>query len=130
VFLPRPTWVLSGSLDGWGAEAVALFDLVVFVRTPVEIRLQRLRAREARHFGADAVAPGGWHRQDTEDFIEWASHYEDGTREGRHLARHLRWLEGLACPVVEVDGARPIADLVQDVVAALERPSFRADRAP
>jgi hypothetical protein len=36
---------------------------VVFVVTPRAIRLQRLRAREAMRFGADAVAPGGWRHQ-------------------------------------------------------------------
>jgi hypothetical protein len=58
MFLERADWVLSGSLEGWGDPIAAHFDLVVFLHTAKEIRLQRLRAREARHFGADAVAPG------------------------------------------------------------------------
>ena len=78
MFLPRADWVLSGSLEGWGDDSFANFDLVVFLTTPREVRLQRLRAREATHFGADAVAPGGWRHDETEDFVEWASHYEDG----------------------------------------------------
>ncbi|MEY9122434.1 putative TIM-barrel fold metal-dependent hydrolase [Bradyrhizobium yuanmingense] len=60
MFLPRLDWVLSGSVTGWGEELVSYFDLVVFVTAPREIRMKRLRAREAAHFGADAVAPGGW----------------------------------------------------------------------
>ena len=60
VFLPRADWVLSGSLEGWGDVFIPVFDLVVLLTTPREIRLQRLRAREATHFGPDAVAPGGW----------------------------------------------------------------------
>jgi adenylate kinase family enzyme len=59
VFLPRADWVLSGSLEGWGDDIARDFDLVIFLSTAREIRLQRLRAREARHFGSDAVAPGG-----------------------------------------------------------------------
>jgi adenylate kinase family enzyme len=59
MFLPRSDWVLSGGVNGWGDELIPCFDLVVFVLTPREIRLRRLRAREAVHFGADAVAPGG-----------------------------------------------------------------------
>ncbi|HMD05355.1 MAG TPA: hypothetical protein VKG68_08755, partial [Candidatus Binatus sp.] len=65
MFLPRPGWVLSGSLDGWGSSIVPLLDLVIFVYVPTAIRLERLRAREAVHFGADAVAPGGWRHQET-----------------------------------------------------------------
>src|ERR1700676_1486360 len=66
VFLPRADWVLSGSLDGWGDPVIPHFDLVAFLSTPKEIRLQRLRAREARHFGADAVAPAGGGEKATE----------------------------------------------------------------
>jgi adenylate kinase family enzyme len=51
VFLPRADWVLSGSLDGWGDAIIPMFDLVIFLSTSIELRLQRLRAREARHFG-------------------------------------------------------------------------------
>jgi hypothetical protein len=81
--------------------------------------MQRLRAREALHFGADAVAPGGWRHEETEAFIDWASHYEDGTREGRSLARHQAWLERLPCPVLRLDGSRPLSELVADVCTAL-----------
>jgi hypothetical protein len=58
-----------------------LFDVVSFVQAPTEVRIRRLRDREARHFGADAVSPGGWRHQETEEFIEWACHYDDDTRE-------------------------------------------------
>src|SRR5262249_43952405 len=47
MFLPRTDWVLSGGLDGWGDGLVPNFDLVVFLKTPREIQMQRLRAREA-----------------------------------------------------------------------------------
>jgi adenylate kinase family enzyme len=119
MFLPRADWVLSGGLDGWGDALIALFDLVVFVRVPNEMRIARLRAREARRFGADGVAPGGWRHAETEDFIEWASHYEDGTREGRSLARHEAWLASLRCPVLRLDGTRPLRELIEGVEAAL-----------
>jgi hypothetical protein len=121
IFLGRADWVLSGSLEGWGAPIASFFDLVVFLVVPTEIRLRRLRDREARHFGAEAVAPGGWRHQETEEFIEWASHYDDGTREGRSLGRHQAWLETLSCPVMRLDGTRTAIDLVGEIVAALSQ---------
>jgi adenylate kinase family enzyme len=120
VFLPRADWVLSGSLEGWGDPLIAKFDLVVFLRTPREIRLARLRAREAAHFGADNVAPGGWRYEETEAFVEWASHYEDGDREGRTLDKHLDWLDKLPCPVLRLDGSRLLPELVGEVRRALD----------
>ncbi len=121
MFLPRLDWVLSGTVTGWGDELVPLFDLVVFVAAPRELRMQRLRAREAAHFGADAVAPGGWRGQEMESFVEWASHYEAGDRDGRSRAKDEAWLAGLPCPVMRVDGARPVAELVDQLCAELAR---------
>jgi adenylate kinase family enzyme len=120
MFVPRADWVLSGGLDGWGDKIIPHFDLVIFLATPHELRMQRLRAREAAHFGADAVAPGGWRHEETESFIEWASHYEDGTRKGRNLARHQAWLARLPCPVLRLDGSRPLAELVVEVLRAID----------
>lgn len=121
LFLPRPRWALSGSLDGWGDPLVDLFDLVVFVSAPTDLRLRRLAEREARSFGEDAVAPGGWRHEDVTAFLDWAARYEDGGREGRRRQRHEAWLLTLRCPVCRVDGSRPLADLVAEVRAALDQ---------
>jgi adenylate kinase family enzyme len=120
VFLPRAGWILSGSLDGWGDPLIPDFDLVVFVVTPREIRLQRLRAREATLFGADAIAPGGWRHREFEEFIEWAARYDNDDGVSRNLTKHQAWLAALSCPVLRVDGSRPMPDLVAEVRRALD----------
>lgn len=119
MFLDLPGWVLSGSLDQWGHKIMPHFDLVVFLSVPMEIRLARLRERERRHFGEEAVAPGGWRHPETEEFVEWASHYDDGTREGRRRARHEAWLATLPCPVLRLDGTVPVDESVAQICAAL-----------
>ncbi len=119
MFLDRADWVLSGTLAGWGEPVATFFDLAVFVQTPTDIRLARLREREARHFGAAAVAPGGWRHQETEEFIEWSSRYDHDTREGCSLARHEAFLAALTCPALRVDGREPLEALVRKVSGAL-----------
>jgi adenylate kinase family enzyme len=119
MFLPRAGWVLSGSVTGWGDGLASNFDLVAYVTTRRDIRIQRLRAREATRFGADAIAPGGWRHEETESFLEWASHYDDGTREGRNLAMHETWLATLPCPVLRVDGARDLTALIAEISSRL-----------
>ena len=84
------------------------------------IEFYRLRAREATHFGVDAVGPGGWRHEETEAFIAWASHYEDGSQQGRSLAKHEAWLAGLPCPVLRLDGSRPLSELVAEVRRAID----------
>jgi len=120
VFLDRSDWVLSGSFDSWGSPIIPFFDLVIFLYAPTAIRLKRLRARESRRFGADAVAPGGSMHQQAEEFIKWAAHYDDGTREGRNLARHQAWLAALPCRVLRLDGTRPLPELVKEVSLAIQ----------
>jgi adenylate kinase family enzyme len=120
MFVPRAEWVLSGSLAGWGDAIIPGFDLVVFLTTPREIRLQRLRTREAARYGADAVAPGGSRHKETEEFLEWASHYEDGDLVSRSLAKHQEWLAALPCPVLRLDGSRPLPELVAAVSQAID----------
>ena len=119
MFLPRAEWALSGSLAGWGDAIIPDFDLVVFLTTPKQIRLQRLRAREATRYDADALAPGGWRHKETEEFIEWASHYEGGDLASRNLQKHEVWLAALPCPVIRLDGSRPLPELVAEVRGAV-----------
>lgn len=128
MFLPRAEWVLSGSLSGWGDPLMPLFDLVVFLIVPAQSRVQRLRERETRRFGADAVARGGWRHQQTEEFIAWASDYDEGRRASRNLAAHEEWLARLPCPVLRLDGARPVQALVAEILNVLH--TVRTDVVP
>ena len=109
-------WILSGAVGDWADPIVPLFDLVVFLRAPTVIRLERLWCREKAQFGA-AAEPGGARRREIEDFIVWAAEYDSGTREGRSLPRHEAWLETLACPVLRLDGSDAVDDLVTAVTA-------------
>lgn len=118
MFLPRARWVLSGSLQGWGDPLIAQFDLVVFITIAKELRLQRLRVREVTRYGAEAVAPGGARHRETEDFVAWAAAYDEGdTATSRTLAKHEAWLSDLPCPVLRLDGARPLDELIARVLS-------------
>ncbi|GEM_PF-4595998 len=48
-------WILSGSISELGKPLVPLFDLVVFLRTPTKLRIERLHARD-RAYGAEALS--------------------------------------------------------------------------
>lgn len=108
-------WVLSGRLEGWAESAIAEAELIVFLEVPTEIRLARLRARESERFG-DSLLPGGAMHETHRDFIAWAAEYELGTQPGRSRPRHERWLAGATKPVLRLDGTRPVAELVAEIV--------------
>jgi adenylate kinase family enzyme len=115
----RRDWVLSGSLDSWGGPVVPLFDLVVWLDVPTDIRLTRLAARQLVRYGRAAIAPGGVMHAQHNDFLDWAADYDHGLRAGRNRHRHEAWLMELTCPVLRLDGNRPTRSLMREVLAAL-----------
>ncbi len=113
-------WVLAGSIGDWGAPFIPLFKLVVFLRTPTDVRIARLRAREAQRYGAAAIAPGGSRHKECEAFIAWSADYDTGTIAGRNLARHEAWLAKLPCPVLRLEGTEPVDMLTKKVIEAID----------
>lgn len=104
------SWVLSGSLCGWGDMFIPLFDVVAFVWTPPHIRLARLEERERQRYGDDAIAGGGHRHAAHAAFMAWAAAYENGDLKMRSRQRHEHWLRELPCPVVRLDGRQPIEE--------------------
>jgi adenylate kinase family enzyme len=116
-------WVVSGSLMLWGDRFVPLFDAVVFLYAPTEVRIERLRRRETAEFGEEAVASGGAMHENVKAFLDWAAAYDEGTREGRSLQMHTFWLDQFTCPVLRLDGTWAVDDLVREVMAGTAPPS-------
>jgi adenylate kinase family enzyme len=114
-------WVLSGSLCGWGDFTIPYFSLVVFLHLPAEIRLQRLKEREIRRYGTEAISSGGWFYQHSKDFMEWAARYDTGDLSVRSLQLHEKWLEKISCPILRLDSQATPEKLTESVEAALRK---------
>ncbi len=114
------SWVLSGSLCGWGDPLIPEFDFVVFIVVPVEVRLARLCAREVRRYGAGALESGGaLHRAHTE-FLDWARRYDEGGPEMRSLVMHNTWLAALPGATLRLEGERSVSAQLAEIEASLE----------
>ena len=101
--------VISGSLVNWGDELIPDFTLAIRVVIDPEIRLERLRQRERGQFGSRIDEGGDMHEVFTK-FIEWAALYETAGVNIRSKAMHDEWEKLLKCPIVRVDGAKPLED--------------------
>lgn len=113
LFLPRDSWVLSGSVVKWGDPLIEKLDGVVFLTVDRSIRLNRLEEREAsRRSSVDETA----HRE----FFDWARGYDDSDFSGRSRAKHERWLAALPCPVLRLSSAAPVPRLVETVTAWID----------
>ena len=112
------SWVVAGSLCGWGDSAIEAADLIVFLTAPVAHRLARLRRRERAWFGA-RIAPGGDMERIHTDFIAWAARYDDPHFTGRSRVMHESWLIEQTVPVLRLDGTDALERLVAGVTQAL-----------
>jgi adenylate kinase family enzyme len=112
-------WILSGSIGTWGEPLVPLFNLVIFLSAPAEVRVARLKVREEAELGAAAIAPGGPRHAEYVAFIDWAAQYEFGKREGRSRTLHEAFLARLTCPVLRLDGTAPTEQLLPRVLTVL-----------
>ena len=96
-------WVVSGSLCGWGDVAIPLFELVVFLWIPHEVRMERLRRREHARFGERMLLGGDMHKQ-SQAFLVWAASYDEGGLDTRSRRLHDQWLRTLPCPILCFEG--------------------------
>lgn len=97
------------SVRGNGAQWLpARVSHAVWVDAPRETRLQRVRERSYRRFGA-RMLPGGDLYESEEAFFAQV--------ESRSDEEMLAFAERLPCPVLRVDGTRPLRALVPEVCA-------------
>ncbi len=109
-FAKRDFWVLSGSLCGWGDFAIPMFDLVVFLWVPSDIRMQRLQAREIDRYGSEIEDPDDPRYEAHKDFLEWAAGYDTGGLDMRSKATHERWLSQLETPALRIEGTQSVEE--------------------
>jgi adenylate kinase family enzyme len=113
-----PTWVLSGSLCGWGDPLIPRFQLTVFLAVPTDLRIERLRERELARYGGEAIAPGGRLHLAHVAFLEWAARYDRADATERSRTLHEGWLAAMPVPVVRLEGDRPVSAQLDALEAA------------
>lgn len=95
--------VISGSLVDWGDELIPLFTIAIRLVTATEIRIERLKQREKKHFG-NRIELGGDMYNNHLQFLSWAASYDTGDINMRSKANHDSWQKLLHCPILTLDG--------------------------
>ncbi|MEK4465611.1 MULTISPECIES: AAA family ATPase [Paenibacillus] len=115
----KEPWILSGAVCGWGDGLRPLFDLVIFLGLPPEIRLDRLRAREYERYG-DHILPGGSKYEAYQTFMEWAALYDVAGVEVRSKVLHEEWMSALECPILRIEEDLSVGERVEIVQRYLQ----------
>lgn len=100
-------FVFSSVNCSWGKAIEAHFCLAVYLTAPKEVRLERIRQRELRRFG-DRVLESGDLFESQQRFRAFAA--------GRTEEPILVALQNLSCPVLKLDAALPVEQLVDEVL--------------
>ena len=95
-------WILSGHVSfGLVDVYLPLYELVVFVYVPANIRMERIKKREYERYG-DEVLPGGNKYEKSCNLLEYAAGYDTITTLGRNLHKHEKWLADVKCSVLRI----------------------------
>jgi adenylate kinase family enzyme len=113
-------WVFSGSAPGWATALEPFYDVVVFLRLDPAVRMARLRRRQADRYGK-RIEAGGDMADHHVEFLKWAEAYDVAGPEQRSLFGHETWLATLKVPVLRLDSAAPLKELVFAVLSGLDR---------
>ena len=124
----HPHFVMSGSMFSFRKEFETCFELAVFLTAPAEVRAERIRKRELGRWGARVLPGGDLYESDGsihKDYMACVRGYDEGSEEVFSLAQHKKWAKELAqrCPVLRLDGTRPVEENAARVIEALRRES-------
>lgn len=113
-------WILSGSLCGWGDIFIPYFELVVYLWIPNDTRMSRLAKREQGRYGSE-IEPNGSRYQLFNEFMDWASKYDDAGIKMRSRKLHDLWLSKLDCPVLKLEGDMTVDERLYAVLNIIKK---------
>ncbi|MFB6454980.1 hypothetical protein ACE38W_06885 [Chitinophaga sp. Hz27] len=113
----QDSWVFGGSAVNWGADVFPVFDLVVFLWIPAELRMKRLHERELQRYGT-ALETDPVLRKSHAAFMQWAADYDEQTGiANRTFDVHKNWLSEQTSPVLEVFGDISVEERMERVLS-------------
>lgn len=113
-------WILGGSIFEWGEKVFPVFDLVIFLYIPSEIRMERLKKREFERYG-NVIYTDPERIKQFEDFITWASDYDDSKGiASRNLKAHENWLATLNFPILKISGDLTVSQRIELILEKIK----------
>ena len=96
------------SVKGDYRDCSSFFRYAVLIDVPKDIRIQRVKNRSFQKFG-DRMLPGGDLHEQEENFFDLVKSRAENTVE--------EWVQSLSCPIIRVDGTKPVEENIRIVMA-------------
>lgn len=106
----HPDFVFASVRGDYSEQVLDHIDKAVLISVPRETRLQRVKHRSFQKFGERMLPGGDLYEQEEHFFSIVASRAEDMVE---------TWAQTLTCPIIRVDGTRPVEESVWSVLEQL-----------
>ena len=100
-------FVFASVKGDYGEMIYPFFRYAVLINVPKNIRIERVRNRSFLKFGERMLSGGDLHEQEERFFALVESRAENMVEE---------WVRSLSCPVIRVDGTKPIQENVNYII--------------
>ena len=108
-------WILAGSIASWNSQAEPFFDGVIYLQLRRTLRLTRLREREIQRLGEEVTEPSHKGFKRFNQYMYWASQFDQAGMERESKILHENWLRNLAVPILRLDASAPVENCVSKI---------------
>ncbi len=102
-----PDFVFAAVKGDYGKDMISMYDYIVMMEVPKNVCARRVRNRSFQKFGNRMLIGGDLYNQE-EAFFQMVDSREDEFIE--------TWLQMVNCPIIRVDGTKPIEDNVEYII--------------
>lgn len=104
-------FVFASVKGDYGENIYPFFQYAVLLDVPRNIRLQRVKERSFQKFGSRMLPDGDLYEQE-ENFFDVVKSRAENTVE--------EWVQSLSCPIIRVDGTKPIEENVKFIIERIQ----------
>lgn len=108
-------FILSSVKGDYGEDIYSFFQYAILLDVPRDIRLQRVKERSFQKFGSRMLSGGDLYEQEEKFFRLVASRDENTVEE---------WVKFLRCPVIRIDGTKPIDENTNVIMELIQDKNF------
>ena len=112
-------FILASVKGDYGEELCSFFQYAILLDVPRDIRLQRVKERSFQKFGSRMLSGGDLFEQEEKFFRLVESRNENTVEE---------WVKSLKCPVIRIDGTKPIDENTNFIMELMQNTNYQMQR--
>ena len=106
----HPDFVFAAVKGDYDKDIISMYDYVIMIEVPKSVRSKRVRNRSFKKFGSRMLLGGDLYNQE-EAFFQMVE-----SRQGSYVEN---WLQTVKCPIIRVDGTKPIDENVKYIINSI-----------